>query len=308
MRRAALIYNPRSGRQRHARTLDTLLATLRRGGLEVEPVPTAFPGQATELARARRQSAEVVFAFGGDGTAREVASGLLGGPAALGVLPGGTANLLALALGLPRDPVAAATALTALPARPFDVGLAGGVPFLMMVSAGLDAVLLGSLSTRLKWRFGKPAILAQGLREWWRYPYPALEVTADGERLEASFVSVSNIPYYAGTYRLAPAARMDDGLFEVVLFRGSGRAATAAFALDVARSRHARRGDVEVRRAREVSLAAPAGAPAQVDGDVCPERLPLEIRFSTERLLVLAPDPAPGERTWERATIPSREN
>jgi diacylglycerol kinase (ATP) len=289
MRTAALIYNPRSGRQRHARVLDEILATLRRGGFEVEPVPTAFPGQATELARERRQSAEVVFAFGGDGTAREVASGLMGGPAALGVLPGGTANLLALALGMPREPAAAAAALLRLPARPFDVGLAGGVPFLMMVSAGLDAVLLATLNTRLKWLFGKPAILGQGLHEWWRYPYPALEVTADGERLEASFVSVSNIPYYAGAFRLAPAARTDDGRFELVIFRGTGRAATAAFALDVIRSRHVRRRDVEVRQAREVFLAGPAGAPAQVDGDVCQERLPLKICFAQERLLVLAP-------------------
>ncbi len=289
MRPAALIYNPRSGRQRHARVLDILLTTLRGGGFAVEPVPTAFPGQATALARERRQSAEVVFAFGGDGTAREVASGLMGGPAALGVLPGGTANLLALALGLPREPVAAAAALLKLPARPFDVGLAGGVPFLMMVSAGLDAVLLAALDTRLKWLFGKTAIAGQGLREWWRYPYPALEVTADGERLEASFVSVSNIPYYAGAYRLAPAARTDDGRFELVTFRGTGRAATAAFALDVIRSRHGRRRDVEIRQAREVSLAAPAGAPAQVDGDVCQERLPLSVRFAPERLLVLAP-------------------
>src|SRR5947208_16333898 len=166
MRSAALIYNPRSGRQRHARVLDTLLTALRGGGFDVEPVPTAFPGQATELARERRQSAEVVFAFGGDGTAREVASGLMGGPAALGVLPGGTANLLALALGLPRDPLAAAATLLHLPARPFDVGLAGGTPFLMMVSAGLDAALLASLSTRLKWLFGKPALAPQGPREW----------------------------------------------------------------------------------------------------------------------------------------------
>jgi diacylglycerol kinase (ATP) len=295
MRPAALIYNPRSGRQRHAQVLDALLATLRGGGFEVEPVPTAFPGQATELARERRQSAEVVFAFGGDGTAREVASGLMGGPAALGVLPGGTANLLALALGLPREPAAAAAALLKLPARPFDVGLAGDVPFLMMVSAGLDAVLLATLNTRLKWLFGKTAIAGQGLREWWRYPYPALEVTTDGERLEASFASVSNIPFYAGSYRLAPAARTDDGRFELVTFRGTGRAATAAFALDVIRSRHVRRRDVEIRQVREVSLTGPAGAPAQVDGDVCQERLPLSIRFAPERLLVLAPDPTPGE-------------
>jgi len=296
VRRAALIYNPRSGRQRHASQLEAILATLRAGGFEIEPVPTAFAGQATELARERRQDSEAVFSFGGDGTAREVAAGLLGGTAALGVLPGGTANLLALALGLPRDPVAAATVLRDLPPRPFDVGLASGVPFLMMVSAGLDAAMLASLDTRLKWRYGKPALIGQGLREWWRYPYPMLEVTVDGERLEASFVSVSNIPYYAGAYRLAPKARTDDGLFELVLFRGTGRAATFAFAFDVLRAAHVRRRDVEIRQVREVTLAGPGGSLAQVDGDVCQERLPLSIRLAPERLLMLAPDPMPGVR------------
>jgi YegS/Rv2252/BmrU family lipid kinase len=296
VRRAALIYNPRSGRQRHGSRLEAILATLRQGGFEVEPVPTAFAGQATELARERRQDSEVVFSFGGDGTAREVAAGLLGGTAALGVLPGGTANLLALALGLPRDPVAAAAVLRDLPPRPFDVGLASGVPFLMMVSAGLDAAMLASLNTQLKWRFGKPALIGQGLREWWRYPYPMLEVTVDGERLEASFVSVSNIPYYAGAYRLAPEARTDDGLFELVLFRGTGRAATFAFAFDVLRAAHVRRRDVEIRQVREVTLTGPGGSLAQVDGDVCQERLPLSIRLAPERLLMLAPDPVPGVR------------
>src|SRR5947207_1990230 len=104
MRRAALIYNPRSGRQRHARVLEAILAALRQGGFAVEPVPTASPGQATALARDRSREAEVVFAFGGDGTMREVAAGLLGSPAALGFLPGGPANLRARSLGLPWDP------------------------------------------------------------------------------------------------------------------------------------------------------------------------------------------------------------
>jgi diacylglycerol kinase (ATP) len=180
MRRAALIYNPRSGRQRHALVLDAILAALRAGGFDVEPAPTTFAGQAVELARERAREAEVVFAFGGDGTMREVAAGLLGGPAALGVLAGGTANLLARALGIPVDPVAAAGLLGRLPARPLDVGLAGAHPFLMMVSAGLDATLLAGLDTRLKWRFGKAAIACQGLAEWWRYPYPRLRIAVDG--------------------------------------------------------------------------------------------------------------------------------
>jgi diacylglycerol kinase (ATP) len=290
MRRAALIYNPRSGRQRHALVLETILAALRAGGFAVEPVPTASPGQATALARERSREAEVVFAFGGDGTMREVAAGLLGSPAALGILPGGTANLLARALGLPADPVAAAGVLGRLPARPLDVGLAGDHPFLMMVSAGLDASVLAVLDTRLKWRFGKGAIVYQGLREWWRYPYPQLAITADGAPMAATFAAVSNIPFYGGPFRLAPAARHDNGWLELVVFRGAGRTATLSFALDLLRSGHVRRRDVEIRRVREVTFSAPAGAAAQVDGDVCPERLPLAVRLAPERLLVLAPE------------------
>ena len=290
MRRAALIYNPRSGRQRHARVLEAILAALRGGGFAVEPIPTTFAGQATALARELAQQAEVVFAFGGDGTMREVAAGLLGTPAALGVLPGGTVNLLALALGLPQNPIAAAGVLGRLPARRLDVGLAGEHPFLMMVSAGLDASVLAVLDTRLKWRLGKSAIVYQGLREWWRYAYPQLEITADGERLSAGFVAVSNIPFYGGAFRLAPSARLDDGWLELVVFRGAGRVATLSFTLDLLRSAHVRRRDVEVRRVREVRLEGPAGAPAQVDGDVCQERLPLTVRLAPERLLVLAPE------------------
>src|SRR6185436_8895899 len=156
-------------------------------------------------------------AFGGDGTAREVAAGLLGTPVALGVLPGGTANLLAMALGLPRDPVRAAAALAGAQVRSFDVGLAGEHPFLMMVSAGLDATVLAALDVELKWRFGEAAIVWQGLQEWWRYSYPDIEVVADGERLSATFAAVANIPFYAGAFRLAPGARPDDRRLELVL-------------------------------------------------------------------------------------------
>jgi diacylglycerol kinase (ATP) len=290
MRRAALIYNPRSGRQRHARVMDAILAALRRGGFDVEPVPTAFAGQATALARELAREAEAVFAFGGDGTIREAACGLLGSPAALGILPGGTTNVLARALGLPADPVMAAGVMGTLPVRPLDVGLAGDHPFLMMVSAGLDASALAALDARLKWRFGKGAIAAQACREWWRYAYPRLEISADGERVSAGFAAVANIPLYGGAFRLAPEARSDDGWLDLVLFRGTGRAATLSFTFDLARSAHLRRRDVEVRRVREVVFHGPDGAPAQVDGDVCQERLPFTARLASERLMVLAPN------------------
>jgi len=294
VRRAALIYNPTAGRRRHAQVLDAILAILRRGGFAVEPAPTSRAGEATLLARGLAASGcEAVFSFGGDGTAREVAAGLLGSPAALGFLPGGTANVLALGFGLPRDPLRAAAALCAAPVRDFDVGSAegagGSAPFLMMVSAGLDAAVLAALDLRLKHRFGKGAFLWQGLREWWRYGYPDLEIVADGHSHTATFAAAANIPYYAGSFQLAPGARPDDRRLELVLFRGRGRRAAMGFALDLVRGTHVRRRDVAVLRVEEVVFTAPAGAAAQVDGDLCAERLPLTVRLAPERLKVLFP-------------------
>lgn len=291
MTRSALIYNPTAGRQRHAQVLDPILEALRRGGMDVEPVPTAGPGQATELARDRAAAgAECVIAFGGDGTVREVAAGLLGTDAALGILPGGTVNLLGLSLGLPRDPLEAAKLLPRLRPQPLDVGLVNQDPFLMMISAGLDSSVLATLDTRLKWRFGKAAIVWQGLQEWWRYPYPRFQILADGEPFDASFVAVSNIPQYGGAFALAPGAQPYDGQLDLVLFRGGGRRATIGFAADLLRGVHVRRKDVTVRHVREVVFESPAGAIAQIDGDVCEERLPLTVRIAPEPLRVMAPE------------------
>lgn len=291
MTRSALIYNPTAGRQRHAQVLDPILEALRKGGLDVEPVPTGGPGEATGLARERAAAgAECVIAFGGDGTVREVAAGVLGTDAALGILPGGTVNLLGLSLGLPRDPLEAAKLLPRLRPQALDVGLVNEAPFLMMISAGLDSSVLAALDTRLKWRFGKAAIVWQGLQEWWRYPYPRFQILADGEPFDASFVAVSNIPYYGGTCALAPGARPHDGRLDLVLFRGGGRLETAAFAADLLRGIHVRRADVSVRHVQEVVFESPAGAIAQIDGDVCEERLPVTVRIAPQPLRVMAPE------------------
>ncbi len=303
MRRAALIYNPTAGRGRWQRVLAGVLGICRREGFDIEPMPTAAAGQATELAGelAREGRVEAVFALGGDGTAREVAAGLLGGGARLGILPGGTANLMALALGLPRDPLAAAAVLCRSPARSFDVGLAGGRPFLMMISAGLDARALAALDPGWKARLGKTAVFLQGVREWWRYGYPAIEITADGERLPpATFLAVSNIPHYGGSFHMAPGARPDDRRLELVTFHGSGRAPTLGFILGVVSGRHTRRADVRVRSVEEVTFSLPPEAGVQVDGDPfqvgesaapgAPVRV--QVRLAPESLQVLAPAPA----------------
>ena len=103
--RASLIYNPNAGRRRHARTIDGIKDAL-GAAYDLNVSPTRGPKEAIALAReAAIRGDHAVFAWGGDGTIREVVEGILGSPVILGVLPGGTFNVVALAVGVSRDPV-----------------------------------------------------------------------------------------------------------------------------------------------------------------------------------------------------------
>jgi diacylglycerol kinase family enzyme len=115
-------------------------------------------------------------------------------------------------------------------------------------------------------------------------------LTADGEPCAAAFAAVCNIPFYGGRVALAPAARWNDRRLDLVRFTGRGRAALAAFALDLLRARHLRRPDVSFGRVGEVEISGPPGTTAQVDGDPCPEPPPLRIALSPERLPMLVPE------------------
>lgn len=291
MRPAALIYNPAAGRRRAAALRESLVEALGAGGWRVEAMPTGGPGRATALARelARSGRVEAVFALGGDGTLREVGEGLLGSAVALGPLPGGTTNVLVRALGLPPEPLAAAQALAGGRQQPLNVGFCGATPFLMMVSAGLDAAVMGDLSGELKARWGLTAVLAQGLGAWWRYRFPEVTARWAGGEASGAFACVCNIPLYAGPLAMVPEARYDDDLLDLVLLRTPGRVAALAFGADLLRGRHLARPDVVTATAADVELLGPPELPLQVDGDPCREALPVRVRLGAERLQVLAP-------------------
>ncbi len=293
-RSASLISNPASGQRGRYRRPEVEAALL-ANGYRLETRETRGPGDATRLAReAAEDGAECVFALGGDGTLREIAAGLLGTDTAMAPLPAGTTDVVAQAFGLPRDPLEALGALEAGCVRQIDVGLCGGEPFLMQASAGLDARVLARLSPALKRRLGKPAVALAALREWWRYESPGIEVTVGGERRQAGFVAACNLPFYAGRFRLAPAAEPDDGRLELVLFHGRGRRAMLSFAWDLARRRHVERADVEVTGVESVVLDGSAELDVQLDGDALRQPLPVEIRLAARRLSILVPEVSHG--------------
>ena len=287
--RVVLIYNPAAGRRKQKRLLPRLIETLEASGFEIEAVGTAGPDDATRIAREAVGGGDrdAVLVLGGDGTVREAAVGLLDTEVPLGILPAGTANVLAQALGFPTEPLQVASLLGESSIRSFDVGLCGDTPFLMMASSGLDAVVMGEVDPGLKATFGPAGVFLSGLKSWWTYDYPELTLEVDGEIVHATLAAACNIPLYGGPFRLAPDARFDDGLLDLALFRG-GRGATVGFAVDVLRGTHLSRPDVEIRRVEEVIFRGPEAICLQIDGDACEEPLPAPVRVGDRKLRVLA--------------------
>lgn len=299
MRRAVLIWNPRAGQRRARRALPEIQRILARG-FDLALEPTSGPEHCREIARrALAEKIDVFFVLGGDGTLRVAASVLAGSPTAIGTLPGGTTNVVAGALGLPEDPVAAACAL--LTAQPIAMDLGRSVhgahgsnaePFLMQLSGGLDAQVMAHVNLRTKKLLGKGAVAIAGLREWFRYRFPRFELEIDGDvgnPVAATGFVVANLPQYAGQFHIVPGASAHDRKLELLLFHGRRRRDAAGFGLALARGRHLERRDVEVRAFTSLRIAAPPALQLQADGDAFVAAAPLTITLAPERLKILSP-------------------
>jgi len=289
MRPARLLFNPAAGGPGGERVLARLVAEL-TPAFTLRTVATASSGECRqEAAAAAAAGEEVVFVLGGDGTLRQAASALAGSATAVAPLPGGTTNVVARALGLPGDPVAAARLLATGQVREIDLGHCGDELFLMQASGGLDAEALAAVDPRWKRRFGRLAVAGAGLRSWSRYDFHQHRLEIDGEETAVTGFVLANLPRYAGAFEIVPGARPDDGRLELLLFRGERRRSLLGFALDLVRRRHTRRADVEVLTPRRIRLLAPSVVTLQVDGDPFVARPPLELGLAPVRLRLLAP-------------------
>ncbi|CAA9263989.1 MAG: hypothetical protein AVDCRST_MAG27-3232 [uncultured Craurococcus sp.] len=287
-----IIFNPTAGQRRRQR-LERALAVLRRLGRDFTLVETGHPGHAEQLAReAAREGRQVVVAAGGDGTIAEVAAGLAGGRAALGVLPLGTANVFAWELGIPVRPEASARLLAEGAARcvhPGQARFADGAArlFVQMLGAGFDAAVVANLDLGLKQRIGRGAYVWQTVRELGRYRFPPLRVVFEEGEVQVSSVIVSKGRLYAGRHLLAPAAEMARPGFQVALFRGSGPVAAAAYGAALPLNLLPRMPGLVLRHATWLRIEG-EGVAVQADGDPA-GRLPVEVQVAPAPLRVLLP-------------------
>jgi len=262
-----VVYNPIAGSR--SSLLKRTLKSLEGLGVQIALSETKGPGDGETLCRQAlgQESYSAVVAAGGDGTINEVANGLLGAKTPLGVIPLGTVNLLAMEMGLHKNPVQVADTIAFGPAKPINVGLVNERAFLLMVGAGLDGRVVAGVSSNLKNIIGEGAYAVAGLKEIIFNSPARLMVEADGSKYQAAWAVVSNCSLYGGKFALAPSADLHSAGFSVSLIPGETQCDLLRGLMAVWRDRKAGRGWIQLNSVNRVAIRSEQDEPAQMDGD-----------------------------------------
>ena len=267
-----LLVNPTAGHGRAARLLDGVCEQLRADGLDVDVSQGRDAEHSLELARSSvDRGTDALVVLGGDGMCHLALQAVAGTTTPLGVIPAGTGNDLAATLGMPDDPLAAARAVATAVCqgwtRAVDVATAAGRWWGGVLCAGFDSAVNERANT-MRWPAGPRRYDLAILAELARLHTEMFTLTLDGQPLqvEATLVAVGNGPRYGGGLRICPDARIDDGLLDVTVVGPVSRVELVRVKPRVRRGEHTTHPAVTVRRAREVTLAAP-GVTAYADGE-----------------------------------------
>jgi diacylglycerol kinase (ATP) len=243
--------------------------------------------------KALADGASPVVAAGGDGTVGLVASVLLGSDVPLGILPLGSVMNIARMLDIPRDLEAAARVVAAGVSRRIDVGLANGeVNFYEAASVGLGAEVFEHAQRASE---GDLVGVRQAIRAALRYRPTRMDLEVDGRHLPvaALTVVVANGPYTGLGFTVAPEARLDDGCFDVAVFRHFSKLDLVRHFASIALGRHAWSPRITRTRGAAVRVTARRAQPARADGHDLGDT-PVLFETLPSALLVLAP-PARGQ-------------
>ncbi len=265
----SVIVNPAAGGGRAGRALKGVRASLEGLGLEYRFQATRNLDHARELTRAAVSAGEMAVAFGGDGLIGAVADALRDGEGLLGVLPGGRGNDFARALGIPLDPRAACQVLATGTTRSLDLGEVNGRTFVGIASCGIDAEA-NRIANRSRLVRGNLVYSYAALAALARWQTATFTITLDGGRphtITGYTIAAANSSTYGGGMRLAPAARLDDGLLEIVVITQMSRLRFLRLLPTVFWGGHVNHAGVEVLQGTSIEIAASRPLEVYADGD-----------------------------------------
>jgi len=284
-----LLVNPSAGSGRAQKRLPEIRAELDRRGLRYRIVMTTGLEHGCREALIAAERGEVPVVVSGDGLIGKVGGALAGSPAPLGIIPGGRGNDLARVVGIPTDPTGAVDVLAAGNRRRIDVGEANGERFLCIASCGFDSDA-NRIANETK-AIGGPLVYAYAaIKALWQWRPAEFTVTVDGEvtSVRGYSVAVANSQAYGGGMFVAPQARLDDGLLDVVITGDVPKRRFLTGLPQVFKGTHIEREDVITLRGTIVDVDADRPFDVYADGDVLTD-LPMRIGLLDGALELIAP-------------------
>jgi diacylglycerol kinase (ATP) len=284
-----VILNPTAGSPEHVRSWQERAESL-AGDCPVRV--TSHSGEAEALARrAVDEGFTRIVAAGGDGTVSQVANGLAGSNAILGVLPMGSVNVFAMELGLPLHNLQRCwDIIEDTNLRLVDMPSANEKYFVQLAGVGLDAQVVKETSLAFKRSFGPLSYLISAAQIAAREP-PKLFIESEHTSVEeGSFVLVGNGRLYGGPFPCFKQAVIDDGLFDVVIFKRLGYLEIIRYLQDVVFSADIKVPEIEYFQTRQLRITSEQDVPLEVDGELA-GNCPVDFRIRKRALRVLAPTP-----------------
>jgi len=291
--RVLVVANPVAGRGQGARAAAEVARGLERAGSAVDVHLTRARGDGRARVRCMAPDVGLVVSIGGDGTLREVLDGLVDPAVPVAVLPGGTANVLALDLGLARDVDGLLETVEHGREQPIDVADVNGHLSFLVTGVGFDGRVARALEARRRGPITKLAYLPAVASALRGYRPPRLSVELDGERLDETFglVLVSNIVHYGGFLKLS-GGRLDDGRWQVYLFPDASPLALARAGLRGSLASLPAPRSCTMLSARRVRVESPEPVEVQVDGDAR-GTTPIELVVRERKNVLLVPPRPP---------------
>ena len=285
MKKAVFLYNTQSGKGRIAASVDAICAVFREHGYDIRPQGIDFAKNPFD----GNETIDLMVAAGGDGTVNYVVNSMKrkGLDIPVGVVPAGTANDFAGALGMSRTPLEAARQIAGGTGQRVDCGRVNGLYFVNIFSFGLFTTTSQRTPDERKHKIGKLAYIIEGVKEFASMHAVPLELTADGEKsvVDSLIVLIFN-GETAGGFRLARRSSLRDGQFDCIVLEKRDIFTTLWTMLRYLTGGNPKR--IRQLRARTLDIVSPVDEPTDVDGQKG-ARFPLHVECLAGELRVVCP-------------------
>ena len=235
-----------------------------------------------------RQSPDLLVCWGGDGTINEVVNGMFPSKVPLGLLSGGTANLLVKEMKIPTGLQRAIRVIGEGKTRSITVGQANQRFFVLMAGIGFDSEIVKNVDWNVKRKWGKLAFGFAALSTISKYEFPQLSIRIDGQEKECVFAVICNAREYAAHFVLTPQANISDDYFYACLFKQPGFSNILQYMFHAAQGKLSNLQSVEILQCTEIEASGFGEIPVQADGELIGS-LPMKFVIHPRSLNVFCP-------------------